>query len=424
VNEQTERAIKIAVLILGGFIIFFVTFLLPRAVFHLIFGHVVQNIIRVSGLSHWLVKGIVILSLIPLFWALCELFKIRFRINLFRKKPVISRKKFARLIVIVYIGLYFLSMFFLSKDSYFDYYNGEPLKWYAETPEGLRFYDSPGYDPVYNNKLKPTTPGIIEKYKKQQLNMYPKRIILTSVEGVEFFDSISGKPKIWYYQDTEGSFEFFDGPGFHPTYNAELKPVTPGIIINLKKKIRESQEKTAGEKEKTEEEKGRQKHLAYRQKYINPFVTNPPGLKEVAILAVDEKRREEHNIERKLFSILKLHGKNPVLTIFKKPFIDDGLFEKVFSGNLDIIKALALNNHVDYIILVKKSSKFKKNPQVWDGISSDLTIQVKIITTNPIRVVNSTSISTIGPGFSNEEAEKNAIDKAYNDLQEFLKEIF
>jgi hypothetical protein len=233
----------------------------------------------------------------------------------------------------------------------------------AETPEGLRYFDSDGYDPVYGIKLKPVTPGIIEKYKKQQMKMYPKQIFL------------------------------------------------------------ENREKAAAEREKGEAEKERQKRLAYPQKYINPYSSNSPGLKEVAILVIDEKLREEYDIEKKLVSILKLQGKNPVLSIFKKPFIEDGIFERVFSGNLDIIKSLSLYNQVDYVILSKKYSKSRKNPQVWDGISSDLTIQIKVIATNPIKVVNAAAITTIGPGYTNEEAEKNALNKAYNDLQEFLKEL-
>ena len=95
----------------------------------------------------------------------------------------------------------------------------------------------------------------------------------------------------------------------------------------------------------------------------------------------------------------------------------------MFSGNLDIIKSLALDNHVDYVLLARKYSKSRDNPQVWEGISADLTIQIKIIATNPIKVVNAAVIAAIGPGYTNEEAEKNAIDKAYNDLQEFLKEL-
>jgi len=423
VTEQTERTVKIIIIILGAFFLFFVTFLLPKGIFKLTFDYVVWNIVRVSGMSHWLAKGIVILLMIPFLWAVSELCKIKFRIKIFGKTLVKSYRKLAGLIIIVYISLFFLSMYFLSRDSYFAHDSGKALKWYAETPEGIRFFDNNGYDPVYRTKLKRVTPEIIEKYKRQQMKMYPKRITVTSLEEIDFFDSISGKPKIWYYRDTDGSLEFFDGPGFHPTYKATLKPVTPDIIISLEKKIRGKQEKAAAEMEKSEAEKERQKRLVYLQRYINPYSSNTPGSKEVAIMVIDGKLREEFDVEKKLVSILKLQGKNPVLSIFKKPFIDDGIFERVFSGNLDIIKSLALNKQVDYVILAKKYSKFRDNLQVWDGISSDITIQIKVIATNPIKVVNATSISAIGPGYSNEEAEKNAIDKAYSDLQKFLKEL-
>ncbi|NIM13456.1 MAG: hypothetical protein GTO45_15185 [Candidatus Aminicenantes bacterium] len=313
-------------------------------------------------------------------------------------------------------------MYFLSKESYFAHDSGRPLKWYAETPEGIRYFDSKGHDPKYGIKLKPVTPEIIEKHKKQSMNLYPKPIAVTSPEEVEFFDSISGEPKIWYYQDNQGSLEFFDGPGFHPTYNVRLKPVTIDVIHLLKEKIRENQEKIAAEKKKKEAEKRRQKLLAYLQKYINLHSTNPPGSNEVAILAVDKLLHEEHNIEKKLVSILKEQGKNPILSLFKKPFIKDGKFETLFSGNLDLVRSFAMNKHTDYIILVKKFSKFRTNPQVSNVISSDLTLQIKIIATNPIKVVNSTSISTIGPGFSNKDAEKNAIEKVHNNLKKLLKE--
>jgi hypothetical protein len=80
--------------------------------------------------------------------------------------------------------------------------------------------------------------------------------------------------------------------------------------------------------------------------------------------------------------------------------------------------------HADYLILVKKYSKPRTNPQVWDGVSSDLTFQIKIIDTGQVKVVNSTSISKIGAGFSNRDAEKNAIDHIYIDLEEFLMKSF
>ena len=423
-NEQTERTLKIIILILGAFFIFFVTFLLPKGIFKLTYDYVVWNIVRVSGMSQWLAKGIVILSLIPFLWALCEIFKIKFRIKIFGKTLVKSYRKLAGVIIIVYFSLFFLSMHFLSRDKYFDFYNREPLKWYAETPEGKRFFDSDGHDPVYGIKLKPVTPEIMEKYKRQQMKMYPKRITFTSLEGVEFFDTISGKPKTWYYRDNEGSFEFFDGPGFHSTYNVQLKPVTTEIILSLKKKIGEKHGKAIAEDQKKQAAKQRKKLIEHLKKYINTSYRNQPNSKEVAILVIDESMQERNDIEQNIASIIKSREKNPVLSLFKKPFIDDGLFAELFSGNLDIISSFNLNMHADYLILVKKYSKPRTNPQVWDGVSSDLTFQIKIIDTGMVRVVNSTSISKIGAGFSNQDAEKNAIDHIYSDLKAFLMKSF
>lgn len=423
-NEQTERTVKIIILIFGAFFIFFVTFLLPKGIFKLTYDYVVWNIIRVSGMSQWLVKGIVILLMIPFLWALCEIFKIKFRIKIFGKTLVKSYRKFAGIIIIVYISLFFLGMHFLSRDKNFDFYNKEPLKWYAETPEGIRFFDSDGYDPVYGIKLKQITQEISEIYKRQQMKMYPKRITFTSLDEVEFFDSISGKPKIWYYRDNEGSFEFFNGSGFHPTYNVELKPVTTEIILSLKKKIEEKQGKAIAEDQIKQSANHRRKLIERLKRYINTGYRNQPISKEVAILVIDENMQERHDIEQNITSILKAGEKNPVLSLFKRPFIDEGLFAELFSGNLDIISSFNLNMHVDYIILVKKYSKPRTNPQVWDGVSSDLTFQIKIIDTGLLKVVNSTSISKIGAGFSNRDAEKNAIDHIYGDLKAFLMRSF
>jgi hypothetical protein len=309
VNEQTERTLKIIILILGAFFIFFVTFLLPKGIFKLTYDYVVWNIVRVSGMSQWLAKGIVILLMIPFLWALCEIFKIKFRIKIFGKTMVKSYRKLAGVIIIVYFSLFFLSMHFLSKDKYFDFYNREPLKWYAETPEGMRFFDSDGHDPVYGIKLKPVTPEIMGKYKRQQMKMYPKRITFTSLEGVEFFDTISGKPKTWYYRDNEGSFEFFDGPCFHPIYNVQLIPVTTEIIISLKKKIGEKQGKTIAEDQKKQAAKQRKKLIERLKKYINTSYRNQPNSKEVSILVIDESMQERNDIEQNIASILKSREK-------------------------------------------------------------------------------------------------------------------
>lgn len=58
-TERTERTVKIVIIILGAFFLFFVTFLLPKGIFKLTFDYIFWNIVKVSGMSHWLAKGIV-----------------------------------------------------------------------------------------------------------------------------------------------------------------------------------------------------------------------------------------------------------------------------------------------------------------------------------------------------------------------------
>ena len=100
-TEQNERTVKIIIIILGAFFLFFITFLLPKGIFKLTYDYVVWNIVRVSGMSRWLVKGIIILLMLPFLWALCEIFKIKFRIKIFGKTLVKSYRKVASLIIIV-----------------------------------------------------------------------------------------------------------------------------------------------------------------------------------------------------------------------------------------------------------------------------------------------------------------------------------
>jgi hypothetical protein len=49
-------------------------------------------------------------------------------------------------------------------------------------------------------------------------------------DDIQFFDSLSGRAKIWYFQSTSGEFELYSQPGHHPAYGDELKPVTRAAV--------------------------------------------------------------------------------------------------------------------------------------------------------------------------------------------------
>lgn len=55
-------------------------------------------------------------------------------------------------------------------------------------------------------------------------------------DDLAFFDLVSGSPAIWYHKLSDGSYDLFDAPGFHPTYGKEapLQTVTPMIVGDIK----------------------------------------------------------------------------------------------------------------------------------------------------------------------------------------------
>jgi len=420
----------LTILIVAIFLILTLAILLPKFpifVVKRVFNYAVQNFVNISGLSPWLIKGILVFALMPFYWALMEISKLN--LHLFRRQR--SYRKLAKFTIFSYAGLFFLAMFFLSRGSYFGHIKGEAIKYYAITPEGIRFFDSPGFDRRYGIELKPVTPDIIIKYQKKTLGMQPRRIMIESPKDFEFFDPITGDPKAWYHIDNEGHYEFFDGPGYHPTLNAELKPVTPEIIHAYQNKIKEEQEKIAAEKERLAEEQKKkieaekaQQLIAYLGKYLNLSVTNHPATKEISIFILDETFKERHDIEQTVASSLKTKELNPVLALFKNPFVQDGIFENMFSGDIGKIKELQLEKRTDYIILGKKSSSYKINPELQNIITADVSLELKVFSVEKGVIINSTILSAAGAGFSNSDAEKRAIELLNSKIENFLKEVF
>ncbi len=392
----------------------------PIAIVKKTFNYAAQNFENVSGLSPWLIKGILVFALFPFYWALLELFKIKLPFVKAKK----DYKKTAKIIIMAYTGLFFLTMFFLSRGTYFGHFKGEAIKYYAVTPEGIRFFDSPGFDSKYGIELKPVTSDMMVKFQKKTLGMQPKKINPEENKDIEYFDPITGEAKIWYYLDNRGDYEFFDGPGFHALYNVELKPVNFEVIQSYQNKIKERQEKATIEQNLKIENEKQQEQISFLNKYINLSIDNSPSTKEIAILVIDESEKENNEIGAKIASFIHSGTINPVLSLFKRPFIQERLFAGIFSGDISTIKELQLENRIDFLIFGKISKNFKQSKELQDVISAHLNIEFKIYSCAKGTLTNSTSLKTIGAGFSNAEAEEKASELMNEKLNSFFKESF
>ncbi len=111
--------------------------------------YVVQNLASRSGVSIFLVRGIVILVTIPFFWAIAKYTHGMLWLHGVKPSLKLYRNPYG-IVIVSYVGLFFIAMYFASRDAY-------AYKWCAETPEGIRTFDSAGIDPVYGIAAKPCT---------------------------------------------------------------------------------------------------------------------------------------------------------------------------------------------------------------------------------------------------------------------------
>ena len=192
-------------------------------------GLVVQNLSTRSGFSIFLVKFVVIIATIPFFWAVGKFTKnIWDLLNLGWDSMALYKDKYG-IIIVIYVAIYFLAMYGASLEAY-------EYKFCADTPEGIWTSDSPGRDPVYGIEAKTCT-------KEQRLALRagtghlkpPKEISVKNAQSIEWFDRVTGQPRVWYSAVSDHEFRFFDGRGVDPHTREELKPVTPEIVESIQR---------------------------------------------------------------------------------------------------------------------------------------------------------------------------------------------
>ena len=80
----------------------------------------------------------------------------------------------------------------------------------------------------------PITKEVAASWKDQQEN--PKRAPQNvDPKSYVFFDQITGAPRAWYWRGTEGDYEFYDGPGYHPRTGDPLVVLSKDLVLKLQK---------------------------------------------------------------------------------------------------------------------------------------------------------------------------------------------
>ena len=380
-------ALILAIIVVVGLVLYLLAIPFDVYLIWKIYDYVVFKIIDISGLNKWLVKGIVIIALIPLLWVLPRVYRGKY-------------KKIARAAGLVYVGLFFLALFFVSKDAYFTR-EGRAAKFYVITPYGVKYLDSEDVDRATGRKPQPVTPEILEKLKRWEKGITDFRRVDPTTS--RWFNPLTGTPELWYHQNSDGTFEFYNKDGFDPNTSEPLKAVTKEVHNAWREKTRvPTVQPGLNEKERRVEE---------LKSLINLGLNVSPGKKNVALVIESGKTAGGVSPENTLYGHLGTEKINVVNNLFKEElFKQKGYFREIYGGNTDLLRQSGALSKLDALILGKLTYSVERRGEVdRDLMSCRMNFSYKVIGKNG-DVIRADSINVTGPGFSEDTAIERGLE--------------
>jgi hypothetical protein len=162
--------------------------------------------------------------------------------------------------------------------TFFDPRTGEPIIWHVRNQRGdIELFDLMGFHPSSGEELVPVTREVADLWKEQSGRRPPK---LIDPAKHEWFDPLTGEPRVWYWRNENGDYEYYDNPGYHPRTGEPLTRLTKAEAARVRKQM--GMRADQGEKERRCDE------LA-----ANPMDQNrKAGEKGVTFEALKEQARE------------------------------------------------------------------------------------------------------------------------------------
>ena len=116
----------------------------------------------------------------------------------------------------------------ITDPTFFSPLSGESIVWYYQSKQrGIEIFDLMGFHPETGVELIPITKEIVETWRQQPTQRcIPKRV---DPEKFPFFDPQTREPRVWYWRDKDGGYEFYDCPGFHTRTGQELLVISQEI---------------------------------------------------------------------------------------------------------------------------------------------------------------------------------------------------
>lgn len=260
--------------------------------------------------------------------------------------------------------------------------------------------------------------------RTQPTMLIPQRIDydVGTFERIEFFDARSGEPVVWYYQTGDGRYELFRGPGHHPQYGANLRPVTMTIVDEIRGQLKEAVTVRNREDRKKREEEERRRADKTREELISRYLVKG-GRQPITILVIDQLKRANEDLTQAMVSILRAKGVSAGASLFKSEFVSDGIFDRIFSGDGGAMKKLELSRFVDHLVLGRASVDITEQQQMESMMTARGRLEIRIIAAKTEKIEAAFSVAEFGAGFSKASAEKAMIERIVKRLADQSWEV-
>lgn len=170
--------------------------------------------------------------------------------------------------------------------------------------------------------------------------------------------------------------------------------------------------------------------LSYPERYVNTTIVNRDGVKEVALLVLNENDQAVLNIEQALSDLLRKQGVEPIRSFFTPAFIQEGHARALFDGQWHIAQELELKTHIDYLLLGFAKLSYASNPQ-YEGLwTANLTLQLKCFDFKGTQdavgatICGTKVINVPGAGYTQETALENAVKGTIPQLEPYIRSLF
>jgi hypothetical protein len=310
------------------------------------------------------------------------------------------------MIIVAYVGLFFIAMYFASRDAY-------AYKWCADTPEGIRTFDAAGTDPIYGIALKPCSFDQIVTIRQGQKGFSgPQGLSIPNARQFAFFDPITARPRVWYYQPSDGAYVFYDRPGKYPGTGDDLLPIDRATI----QKVIRLQESAEAHERKLASQKA-------SEPYVDFSAVQGDGNQIALLIFAKAEQDVPTGVSQAVASALSEQGFSPAPTFFKPAFVAEGRAWKLFSGDWSGIDDLGIGNRPKHLVVGESDASFVSSSQFEGLITSNVALTLKCLNAAVHENCGSQTITATGAGYSKDASFQNALDKARPQINLFAKSL-